>query len=587
MESNQRYISTMTIVLQIWTILLVPAAIIGRAGWSTAAEDGVEIMTRGPVHEAFADVGTDEIQPEPVINHPVPEPINEVPPDYRPEGSNVQWIPGYWSWDDDQNDFIWISGIWRDIPPGRQWVSGYWLAVDGGNQYVPGYWADATPAATTYLPPPPPPPRTAPPPSAASPGSVWVDGYWTWRNSGYAWRGGYWLRLRPDMVWIPAHYVWTPYGYIFVRGFWDYQLPRRGMMFAPRYYPRPVYLLPGYSYIPSIVLPFDSIILSLFIRKNHHHYYFGDYHDPRYEKRGFLPWYSMHATRHGYDPSYRSYRWYRLREDRHWERHYQQQFQYRHDHRDARPPIWYRQPGNAGGDRLHSRKNQAIGRPLADVVKQGDRHQFIRVRPDMQRDYRENAGKTAPSVRKHDSAQEQRPVFVPRQEKQPNRRQSDGGYEQSTRNRPVRTQRPGVPVRITDDKAKNERKSWTRSSGPTDKGSDRQDKRRWVNKPQQQSMEKTSRHQEFNRERSKRDQAGQSRWQKNSHEQSQQPERQSGTSVRGEKTRPVWNTDQRKRRPGPVLESGRERTTGKNIIRPTPEEEQEEQQNAVPNGRKW
>jgi len=253
MVSRQGCISTTALVLQMWVILLFQAASIGAAGWSNAADDGMEIMTRGPIHEAFADVGTDEIKPEPVINRRVPDPINEVPPDYRPEGSNVQWISGYWSWDDDQNDFIWISGIWRDIPPGRQWVAGYWLPVDGGNRYVPGYWADATPAAPTYLPPPPAPPRTAPPPSVASPDIVWVDGFWTWRNTGYAWQAGYWLRLRPEMVWIPAHYVWTPHGYIFVRGFWDYQLPRRGLMFAPRYYPRPVYLHPGYSYIPSIV----------------------------------------------------------------------------------------------------------------------------------------------------------------------------------------------------------------------------------------------------------------------------------------------------------------------------------------------
>ena len=45
--------------------------------------------------------------------------IDEVPPEYKPEGENVQWIPGYWAWDVAQSDFIWVSGLWRDVPPGR------------------------------------------------------------------------------------------------------------------------------------------------------------------------------------------------------------------------------------------------------------------------------------------------------------------------------------------------------------------------------------------------------------------------------------------------------------------------------------
>ena len=53
-------------------------------------------------------------------------------PPRSPQGADVEWIPGYWAWDDERNDYLWISGIWRDIPPGRQWVPGYWSQVDGG-----------------------------------------------------------------------------------------------------------------------------------------------------------------------------------------------------------------------------------------------------------------------------------------------------------------------------------------------------------------------------------------------------------------------------------------------------------------------
>ena len=41
-----------------------------------------------------------------------PEAIEEVPPEQRPEGDNVAWIPGYTAWDDERGDFLWVSGIW-------------------------------------------------------------------------------------------------------------------------------------------------------------------------------------------------------------------------------------------------------------------------------------------------------------------------------------------------------------------------------------------------------------------------------------------------------------------------------------------
>ena len=68
-------------------------------------------------------------------------PIEEVPPDMKPEGENSVWIPGYWSWDDERQDFIWVSGVWRVPPPGYQWMPGYWQDVPGqGFQWVSGYW---------------------------------------------------------------------------------------------------------------------------------------------------------------------------------------------------------------------------------------------------------------------------------------------------------------------------------------------------------------------------------------------------------------------------------------------------------------
>ena len=83
------------------------------------AQAGYEVLTRGPVHEAFAEVAAASPEPGVVIPRQPPQPIEEQPPETRPEGENVVWLPGYWHWDDDRQDFLWVSGVWRAVPPGR------------------------------------------------------------------------------------------------------------------------------------------------------------------------------------------------------------------------------------------------------------------------------------------------------------------------------------------------------------------------------------------------------------------------------------------------------------------------------------
>ena len=119
------------------------------------AEQGVDVLTRGPVHEAFADTITFDPEPGIAVPKPPPDIIEEVPPDQRPEGTNVTWIPGYWAWDDERDDFLWVSGIWRNLPPGRQWVPGYWGEFADGYRWISGYWEDADASQVEYLPEPP------------------------------------------------------------------------------------------------------------------------------------------------------------------------------------------------------------------------------------------------------------------------------------------------------------------------------------------------------------------------------------------------------------------------------------------------
>src|SRR5205807_4620087 len=67
---------------------------------------GVEVMARGPVHEAFAEPTNTRPEPSPVIPKQPPDPVEELPPEQKPEGNNVQWISGYWAWDDATSDFL-------------------------------------------------------------------------------------------------------------------------------------------------------------------------------------------------------------------------------------------------------------------------------------------------------------------------------------------------------------------------------------------------------------------------------------------------------------------------------------------------
>jgi hypothetical protein len=298
---------------------------------------GVEILTRGPVHEAFAETVT--FNPEPGIVVPLTprEIIEEVPPEFRPHGVNVTWIPGYWAWDDERNDYLWISGIWRDLPPGRQWVPGYWNQTGQGYQWISGYWADASVSEIEYYPEPPESLEVGPNIAAPAPNLGWMPGTWLWHQDRYAWRPGYWAAGRANWVWVPAQYNWAPRGYIYAEGYWDYPVASRGVMFAPVYFHQEVYSRPAYSYSPSIVINLTVFSDQLFVRPRYRHYYFGDYYDTRYRETGFFASFSYQSSRHGYDPIYAHRRW-ENRRDRDWERRDKDIFAHRRDVVASRPP---------------------------------------------------------------------------------------------------------------------------------------------------------------------------------------------------------------------------------------------------------
>jgi hypothetical protein len=299
-------------------------------------ETGVDVLTYGPIHEAFAETVAFDPEAGIVVPKAPPDAIDEIPPEQKPEG-DVEWIPGYWAWDDDRSDFIWVSGIWRVIPPARQWIPGYWVKSEGGFQWISGYWAAENQKDTAYLPEPPESVEVGPNVSAPSADYTWIPGCWVWSYGRYAWQPGYWAVMRPDWAWVPNHYVWTPRGYIFVGGYWDFAVAHRGVLFAPVSFGIGVTVAHGFYFTPSFMIDLRVFSDCLFLRPRYHHYYFGDYYASRYYQRGIFPWFSPYARRHGYDPIYAHQRW-KHRRDRNWEKNMHATYQERRKYEAARPP---------------------------------------------------------------------------------------------------------------------------------------------------------------------------------------------------------------------------------------------------------
>ena len=364
------------------------------------SQEQVEVLTRGPVHEAFAEPVPLEAQAGLVVTRQPPANIEEIPPAERPQGDNFVWVPGYWGWDADRNDFIWVTACWRAAPPRMYWVPGYWaevlddqpaerggvnvsvgglvIHVGGGQaapvtvptwEWVPGFWAPVGAQEIEYLPAPPAPMDVEPPGPAPHADSSWVPGCWYWRQDQYVRRPGYWMRQQPNWVWVPSHYRWTPRGYVFEAGHWDYSLDRRGVLFAPVYIPRSVYSRRGFAYSPTIAIDLGVLSAHLFAYPRYSHYYFGDYYDDAYLRAGIYPQFESRRRHTWYDPIYTYDRWHYGRADKQWDEHQRQQYDRRRSDKTLRPAHTYREMETRTARMPEAqRRNVELARPLPTIV---------------------------------------------------------------------------------------------------------------------------------------------------------------------------------------------------------------------------
>ena len=354
--------------------------------------DEHDVLTRGPIHEAFAEPYSADPVEGLIVSKPPPEPINEVPPETMPEGNNVQWIPGYPAWDDEREEYIWISGLWRDVPPNQRWMPGYWNQVPNGYQWVSGFWTNAETTELEYLPKPPASLEQGPNIAAPSDNHFWVPGSWDYYEDDYRWRTGYWAPAYDDWVWVPDRYVWTPHGYVFCSGYYDYRLPVRAVAFAPVYFNSFNWWYQN-PYVPSVVLDVGPLTMHWFVRPSYCHYYFGDYYaDSYYSGWGLQPWYTCNFGFGGfsgwgggycrYDPLLVFYSGYHRRHHgidfgrrmHRWHDHYRnnRDFRPRRTIREQRRFLADLERGGRGRDRIDNLK---IGRDFDDLVRDpGARH---------------------------------------------------------------------------------------------------------------------------------------------------------------------------------------------------------------------
>ena len=254
-----------------------------------APPKGVEVLTRGPIHEAFA-TPTDEPQATTPVAKEPPKAIEEMPPEEKPEGDAI-WIGGYWAWDEDRSDYLWVSGVWRTPPPDKHWVAGYWREDGDKWQWVPGFWAEAQQEAekheVTYLPAPPAAAGDGRPRSAARRGQllhprpVRLER----RPLRLARRllGPRPARLRLGAGPLPLDALRL---HLHQRLLGSGPQPSRRHVRPGRHRPQRR-RASSYVYTPAYVVPQTVVVDAFFVRPCCCHYYFGDYYGPAYHDCGF------------------------------------------------------------------------------------------------------------------------------------------------------------------------------------------------------------------------------------------------------------------------------------------------------------
>ncbi len=237
----------------------------------------IEVIEDGVVHEAYLTPVRGSIVLDAVVEKP-PEPVLEKQPATVKDDMN--WVPGYWDWSVDRDDFIWVTGVWRRPPPGHQWIPGQWKYFDEGWARLPGFWSRIDLSEIDYIAKRPPDPIAEDEEESPKDNSFWIPGYWSYDKSSddYSWLNGRWEQLDPDWVFVPSHYTWREDGYVFIAGYWDWPIEQIGQAYNN------IYVTPNQR-VSVVYEPSDPLQPGVVIRRcflyypdyvvwYHHHYHY-------------------------------------------------------------------------------------------------------------------------------------------------------------------------------------------------------------------------------------------------------------------------------------------------------------------------
>ncbi len=259
--------------------------------------EGYDILLQGPLHEAFGQFHDRSRQLQMMASYEPPPPLDEQKPSREPGGKNRRWLSGYWAWHDLLADFVWVSGMYREVPPGRKWQAGFWTEVDGNFIRIPGFWAQTGDSPSNYLPTPPASRESGPDRPAASEDSFWLPGHWAFDGGEYKWKKGFWTQRQSQWLWEPARYVWTPKGYLFVSGYWDYEPTIRGQLYAAIGVPASLLQRSSFRYqAVHQIQPAPNLLLHLFVQTADGSFHWGDSYGEAFRQTGLIPWFEVGST---------------------------------------------------------------------------------------------------------------------------------------------------------------------------------------------------------------------------------------------------------------------------------------------------
>ena len=115
-------------------------------------------------------------------------------------------------------------------------------------------------------------------------------------------------------------------------------------MFAPVYYPQPVYAQTGFVFTPSISIVGSAVTSNLFVQASTNQYLFGDFYAQNYASVGIVPWFSFSfvvGRPAYYDPLFSYYSVVNVRQNPRWIVQVREAYVLRRDNVAMRPPRTY------------------------------------------------------------------------------------------------------------------------------------------------------------------------------------------------------------------------------------------------------